>query len=141
MALPGSGLTMGRLWLLYSWLCSWLLFIMLFMALCISSSMRCFSRLGIRPKRTAEEREENLLDYCPSLRHTLKQEFKRRTSYSSPTIRFTTHDYCLQNKSSQTEDYLVSSHSTLNMSLLKGNSNVLPQSVILDYFHLSVITN
>lgn len=33
-------------------LCSWL-FTMLFMALCISASMRCFSRLGMRPKRTA----------------------------------------------------------------------------------------
>lgn len=63
MALAGSGLTTGRLWLLYSWLCSWLLFIMLFMALCISSSMRCFSRFGIRPKRTAEEREEKRRDY------------------------------------------------------------------------------
>lgn len=35
--------------------CSWLLFIMLFMAFCISKSMRCFSRLGMRPNRTAEE--------------------------------------------------------------------------------------
>lgn len=49
VALAGSGLLIGSVWLL----CSWLLFIMLFMALCISSSMRCFSRLGIRPKRTA----------------------------------------------------------------------------------------
>lgn len=40
--------------MLASWnsLCSWL-FTMLFMALCISASMRCFSRLGMRPKRTA----------------------------------------------------------------------------------------
>uniref|UniRef100_A0A3B4UAR9 Thyroid hormone receptor beta n=1 Tax=Seriola dumerili TaxID=41447 RepID=A0A3B4UAR9_SERDU len=53
--LAGSGLVIGSVWLLCSWLCSWLLFIMLFIALCISSSMRCFSRLGIRPKRTAEQ--------------------------------------------------------------------------------------
>ncbi len=50
-------------WLLSGWLL-WLLFIMLFMAFCISSSMRCFSRLGIRPKRTAEEhRHGQLTDY------------------------------------------------------------------------------
>lgn len=52
VAQAGSGLAMGSSWLL----CNWLLFIMLFMALCISSSMRCFSRLGMRPKRTAEQR-------------------------------------------------------------------------------------
>lgn len=52
VALAGSGSSIGSAWLL----CNWLLFIMLFMALCISSSMRCFSRFGIRPKRTAEER-------------------------------------------------------------------------------------
>lgn len=51
VALAGSCLPIGSVWPL----CSWLLFIMLFMALCISSSMRCFSRLGIRPKRTAEQ--------------------------------------------------------------------------------------
>ena len=33
------------------WLLSWLL--ARFMALCISASIRCFSRLGMRPKRTA----------------------------------------------------------------------------------------
>ena len=48
-------------WLLRlaSWksLCSWLL-TMLFIALCISASMRCFSRLGMRPKRTAGRREK-----------------------------------------------------------------------------------
>lgn len=32
--------------------CNWL-FTMLFMAFCISASMRCFSRFGMRPKRTA----------------------------------------------------------------------------------------
>lgn len=39
---------------LASWksLCSWL-FTMLFMALCISANILCFSRFGIRPKRTA----------------------------------------------------------------------------------------
>ncbi|TNN47912.1 hypothetical protein EYF80_041913 [Liparis tanakae] len=53
VGVASRGLPMGSVWLLCSWLCSWLLFIMLFMALCISSSMRCFSRFGIRPKRTA----------------------------------------------------------------------------------------
>lgn len=39
---------------LASWksLCSWLL-TMLFMALCISANILCFSRFGMRPKRTA----------------------------------------------------------------------------------------
>lgn len=55
VTLAGSGSSIGSVWLL----CSWLLFIMLFMALCISSSMRCFSRLGIRPKRTAEQCIDN----------------------------------------------------------------------------------
>lgn len=55
VAMVGSGLPIGSVWLL----CSWLLFIMLFMALCISSSMRCFSRLGMRPKRTAEQGGDN----------------------------------------------------------------------------------
>lgn len=50
VTVAGSDLAIGSTWLL----CSWLLFIMLFMALCISSSMRCFSRFGIRPKRTAK---------------------------------------------------------------------------------------
>lgn len=55
VAMVGSGLPIGSVWLL----CSWLLFIMLFIALCISSSMRCFSRLGMRPKRTAERGGDN----------------------------------------------------------------------------------
>lgn len=44
---------------LASWksLCSWL-FTMLFMALCISANIRCFSRFGIRPKRTAVRGED-----------------------------------------------------------------------------------
>lgn len=42
---------------LASWksLCSWS-FTMLFMALCISANILCFSRFGIRPKRTAVDR-------------------------------------------------------------------------------------
>lgn len=56
----GSGLAMGSSWLL----CSWLLFIMLFMALCISSSMRCFSRLGMRPKRTAAHKRRQMCQPC-----------------------------------------------------------------------------
>lgn len=51
----GLGAQGGFWWLRASgwlpWSCP--VFIMLFMALCISSSMRCFSLLGIRPKRTA----------------------------------------------------------------------------------------
>ncbi len=44
---------------LVSWksFCSWLL-TMLFMALCISANILCFSRFGIRPKRTAVREEE-----------------------------------------------------------------------------------
>lgn len=45
----GPGCALARLWF-----CSSLLFIMLFIALCISRSIRCFSRFGMRPKRTAE---------------------------------------------------------------------------------------
>lgn len=42
------------LWWPCSMLCSWLLLlIMLFMAFCISRSIRCFSRFGMRPNRTA----------------------------------------------------------------------------------------
>lgn len=43
--------------MLASWksLCSWSL-TMLFMALCISANILCFSRFGIRPKRTAVDR-------------------------------------------------------------------------------------
>lgn len=60
VALAGSDLAKASVWLL----CSWLLFIMLFMALCISSSMRCFSRFGIRPKRTAEQQRESALGHA-----------------------------------------------------------------------------
>lgn len=71
VALAGRGLLIGSVWLLCSWLCNWLLFIMLFMALCISSSMRCFSRFGIRPKRTES------LD-MPTIRHFLKRHCWQR---------------------------------------------------------------
>lgn len=58
--------------MLASWnsLCSWL-FTMLFMALCISASMRCFSRLGMRPKRTASRD-------IPTERHFLKRHCWQR---------------------------------------------------------------
>lgn len=56
---------------LASWksLCSWL-FTMLFMALCISANILCFSRFGIRPKRTAVERKR-------------RRRMKRRCCYRS----------------------------------------------------------
>lgn len=51
----------------WSILCNWLLLlIMLFMAFCISRSIRCFSRLGMRPNRTAS------LD-MPTAKHFLKR--------------------------------------------------------------------
>lgn len=58
----GDGLPRGAegVWVPWSWLWSWLLFIMLFIALCISRSIRCFSRLGMRPKRTAGEQKSQL---------------------------------------------------------------------------------
>lgn len=50
----------GGLWSSCNMLCSCpLLFIMLFMAFCISSSILCFSLLGMRPNRTAENRKKS----------------------------------------------------------------------------------
>lgn len=47
------------LWWPCNILCNWLfLLIMLFMAFCISSSIRCFSLFGMRPNLTAEREEE-----------------------------------------------------------------------------------
>lgn len=51
-------------------LCNWLL-TMLFMALCISASIRCFSRFGMRPKRTASRD-------MPTDRHFLKRHCWQR---------------------------------------------------------------
>lgn len=52
------------LWWPCSMLCSWLLLlIMLFMAFCISSSILCFSRFGMRPNLTAERGNRQLLDH------------------------------------------------------------------------------
>lgn len=54
--LPSSGsppMGQGGLWVPWSWLL--LFIIMLFMAFCISSSMRCFSLFGMRPNLTAGE--------------------------------------------------------------------------------------
>lgn len=54
MASMGS----DELWWPCSMLCSWLLLlIMLFMAFCISSSILCFSRFGMRPNLTAESKK------------------------------------------------------------------------------------
>ena len=63
MGQGGDALMRGAdgVWLPWSWLCSWLLFIMLFMALCISRSILCFSRLGIRPNRTARGQKSHHL--------------------------------------------------------------------------------
>lgn len=57
---------------LASWksFCSWL-FTMLFMVLCISANILCFSRFGIRPNRTASR-------LIPTDRHFLKRHCWQR---------------------------------------------------------------
>lgn len=60
----------GGLWCPCSMLCSWLLLlIMLFMAFCISSSIRCFSLFGMRPNLTAEKKAKRQMKPRPLKEH------------------------------------------------------------------------